>query len=388
MQLRRMERIGRVGLVAGVSAVVGWTVLTANPVAFVSAVAYGAVGTLLAIRRPRNVIGWLLIALAVLLAKPELESADDVRAVAAGTGSAVSTLVVWLEAWLGALGYMTFLALAVLFPSGRLPEGPWRTRAIVTLGAAVALVTAMAFAPTIRVAETDLRNPLALVPGLPIWRLVPNGGYLFLPLLGVVAAGVVSLVVRHRQASGILRQQLRWLVTAILFLLGALAFGLVGSGVTGTVNSWPWLPTIVVHPTVPIAIGIAVFRHRLYDIDRILSRTIAYGIVSAILAIVFGGVIVLLSAVLAPFTQGQTIAVAASTLAAFAIFQPVLVRVRRAVDRRFNRARYEAEPAVAAFSARLRDEVDIAAVSRDLHAIVEDTVHPASLGLWIRQAKN
>jgi hypothetical protein len=380
------ERVGRVALVAVVASVVAWTVLTVNPVAFLASVSYGAIGTLLAIRRPRNVIGWLLVALGILLAKPDLVSAQDIAAVAAGTASPTTTLLVWLEAWIGAVGYVTFLALAVLFPTGRLPSGPWRRPSIVTLMAAVGLVAAMAFAPTIRVIETDLANPYALSP-LPLWTLVPNGAFLFLPLLAVVAAGVASLVVRHRQASGILRQQLRWLVTAIVFVLGGFAFGLVGSGITGTINDWPWLPAIVAYPMVPVAIGIAVFRYRLYDIDRILSRTLAYAIVTGIVAIVFGGAVVLLSAMLARFTQGQTIAVAASTLAACAVFQPVLHRVRRAVDRRFNRVRYDAEPAVANFSARLRNEVDIAAVTHDLRSTVQDAVHPTALGLWIRDAK-
>jgi len=383
-----LVRVGRVALIAVVAAVTAASVLSVNPFAFLTSVSYGATGALLVIRRPRNVIGWLVIALGFQLAKPDLVSAGDIAAVAAGTATPATALLVWFEAWIGAVGYVAFLTLAILFPTGQLPLGRWRRPSIAILGAAIALVLAITFATTISVSGTDVSNPVALLRDLPLWGLVPGGGLLFLPLLGMVAAGVASLLVRYREATGILRQQLRWLVSSALFVVAAIVFGLAGTGITGTVSGWPWIPAIVAYPTIPIAIGVAITRYRLFEIDRIVSRTIAYAIVSAVVAIVFGGVIVLLSAALAPFTQGQTIAVAASTLAACAVFQPVLHRVRRAVDRRFNRARYDAEPAVAAFSIRLRNEVDIAAVTHDLHSTVQDAVHPASLGLWIREAKS
>jgi hypothetical protein len=139
---------------------------------------------------------------------------------------------------------------------------------------------------------------------------------------------------------------------------------------------WGWL--------IPIATTIAMLRYRLYEIDRIVSRTIAYAIVSVILATAFFGSVLLLSTTLSQFAQGETIAVAASTLCAFAAFQPVLHRVRRDVDRRFNRASYDAELTAAAFSARLRDQVDIVAVAIDLDETVRGAVKPAALGLWIR----
>jgi hypothetical protein len=379
--------VGRLALIAVVAAVVAASMLALNPLAFLWSVSYGAVGTLLAIRRPRNLIGWLLIAIGFQLAKPDLVSTADIAAVAAGTATPATAFLVWLEAWIGAVGYVTLLTLVILFPTGRLPVGRWRRPSIVIFVAAIALVLAIAFEPTIGVAATEVSNPYALLPSFPLWGLVPGGGLLFLPLLGIVAAGVASLLLRYREATGILRQQLRWLVSSVLFVVAAVGFGFAGTGITGTVNSWPWLPAVVAYPTVPIAIGVAVFRYRLFEIDRIVSRTIAYAIVSVIVAIVFGAVIVLLSAVLAPFTQGKTIAVAASTLAAFAVFQPILHGVRRNVDRRFNRARYDAEQTVAAFSARLRDEIHIAAVTTDLNATVSGAVKPASLGLWIRQAK-
>ena len=319
-----------------------------------------------------------------MLAKPDIAMPTDIAAVATGTATPATALVVWLEAWTGGVGYATFLALAILFPTGHLPVGRWRRPALIVFGTTIAIVLAMAFAPVITVAETDLQNPFVVLPGLSLWGLVPAGGFLFLPLLCVVAAGVGSLLVRYRSATGILRQQLRWLVTSVFFVFAALAFGIAGVAITGTSDSWAWIPAIVAYPTVPIAIGVAVLRYRLFEIDRIVSRTIAYVIVSAIVAVTFTGAILLLSAVFAPFTQGQTVAVAASTLAAFAVFQPVLHRVRRDVDRRFNRARYDGESTAAAFAERLRDEVDLSTLSNELDATVRRAVAPTSFGLWIR----
>jgi DNA integrity scanning protein DisA with diadenylate cyclase activity len=134
-----------------------------------------------------------------------------------------------------------------------------------------------------------------------------------------------------------------------------------------------------------VAIGIAILRYHLYDIDRIISRTIAYALVSAILVGVFGSIIVVLSTALSTFAQGQTIAVAASTLAAFAIFQPLLRRVRRNVDRRFNRARYDAEQTVARFSDRLRDDIDLGGLSSDLDTTIRDAISPRSVAIWLRE---
>ena len=369
-----LVRVGRTILAA---VVIAWTLLAVGePIRLLAAVSYGAVGTLLAIRRPRNPIGWLVLLEGLVLAKPDLVMPGDVAAVAAGTAAPATAFVVWLEAWTGGVGYAAFLALAILFPTGQLPVGRWRRPALIIL--------AMAFAPTITVAETSLANPYAFLPSLPLWGVVPGDGLLFFPLLGLVATGVVSLLVRYRNATGVLRQQLRWLVTSVLFVFAALAFGIAAVAITGTVDSVAWLPAIVAYPMVPIAIGIAVFRYRLFEIDRIVSRTIAYAIVSAIVAVTFSGAILLLSTVLAPFTQGQTIAVAASTLAAFAVFQPVLHRVRRDVDRRFNRAHYDGESTAAAFAERLRDEVDLSTLSNELDATVRRAVAPTSFGLWIR----
>jgi hypothetical protein len=166
----------------------------------------------------------------------------------------------------------------------------------------------------------------------------------------------------------------------------AVATGLViGTLVPGSSdNGLAWIPAIIAFPTVPIAIGIAVLRYRLYDIDRIISRTISYGAVTATLVAVYAGLILLIQAPLNTVTGGETIAVAASTLAAAALFQPLRRRVQGVVDRRFNRARYDAERTTAAFAAELRDEVDPGHAQSALLTAVDAAIRPQVAAVWIR----
>jgi hypothetical protein len=149
-------------------------------------------------------------------------------------------------------------------------------------------------------------------------------------------------------------------------------------------NGPAWLLLVIAYLTVPIAIAVAILRYRLYDIDRIISRSIAYAMVSAVLLAVFGAAVLLLSSALSSVAGGQSIAVAGSTLIAYAAFQPVLGRVRRAVDRRFDRARYDGERTATMFATRLRDETDVEAVLRDLATTTRSVVAPTSLSLWLR----
>ena len=353
---------------------------------------YAGVGALLALRRPRNPIGWLLIGLSWTFLFAFQPSSATVAALQAGTAPPFAVLMAWSSAWLPTTGFLILLVLMIVFPAGRLPIGRWRGRAIGAIAAAAFAVVLAALVPTINTTIASevftFANPFTFVPDALPWDLVTE----VLPypvFVGLLIAGAGSMVVRARRATGQERQQLRWVVAAFGVLTCALPLGFLTLIVFGDgAANVAWLPTLFSFTLPPIAIGVAILRYRLYDIDRILSRTIAYALVSAIVAVVFGGVIVLLSTALSSFAQGQTIAVAGSTLAAFAAFQPVLHRVRRGVDMRFNRARYDAEQTVAAFSARLRDEVDIATVARELDATVQDAVKPTSVQLWIRAAKS
>jgi hypothetical protein len=200
-----------------------------------------------------------------------------------------------------------------------------------------------------------------------------------------MAIGAGSMVVRYRRSTGILRLQLRWLVAAVAFVVVAIPVGLVLSSLgNAQLAALAWVPAIVAYPTVPVAIYVAVTRHGLYDLDRIISRTLAWVVLTAMLAVVFGGAVIALQAVLAPVTANNTLAVAASTLLAAALFQPLRRRVQRAVDRRFNRARVDAQRTVDALGMHLRDEVELATLHGRLLAAADAAVQPAGAGLWIR----
>jgi hypothetical protein len=367
---------------AGLIVAGGVLVVATDPLSIISYVPYTAIGALLVIRRPRNLVGWLVLGLGIWPLTNT--SSADAAAVAAGTADTGTKLVVWLGAWSGALTYTGYLCLAIFFPSGQLPGGRARAVAIAALSVALVIVILMAFGPTISYNGSTLPNPYPLLPDLPLWRVLPPPGYLFLPLLAVVSVGVLSLIARFRRATGVLRLQLRWLVTALAFVAAALAFGLLGSAVIGDVYTWVWIPAIFAFPSVPIAIGFAVLRYRLYEIDRIVSRTLGWALVTAVILAVFAGTVVGLQALLIGITGSQTVPVAASTLLAFALFQPLRSRVQSVVDRRFNRARYDAELMSIDFAQRLRDQVDLGLLSGDIAGVVDSALHPSTVAVWIR----
>jgi hypothetical protein len=293
-----------------------------------------------------------------------------------------------VQGW-GGDALMTLLLLVTLvFPAGRLPSGRGRLVARAALGLAVATSILLALAPTISVtvagAESgvDVPNPLAVLPGLQVWSLASAG----MPVLFTLAgAGVVSMFLRLRVARAIERAQLGWLTWSLAFILAGFAVGLVGDSASPTgFGGAVWIPAEFAFPLPPIAIGIAIFRYRLYEIDRLVSRTIAYGILSAIVGGLFVGFVLVLQVALAPVTQSSELAVAGSTLVVAAMFQPIRRRIQRLVDRRFNRAGVDAERTVAAFAGRLRDEVDLDHLGSEVTTTVSGALQPSSASLWLR----
>jgi hypothetical protein len=188
------------------------------------------------------------------------------------------------------------------------------------------------------------------------------------------------MVVRFRHAGRIERQQLKWFTfAAVAEIAFVLSVGIL------TIPPIVVVPaSVLIPPLLPAAAAIAILRYRLYDLDRLVSRTIAYATVTGVLVVIFAGAVLLFQAVLAPLTGGNAVAVAASTLAAAALFQPLRRRVQTRVDRRFNRARYDAEWTVAAFAGRLRDEVDLEQLGAEISATVVHAVQPASVSIWLR----
>ena len=272
--------------------------------------------------------------------------------------------------------------LVLLFPDGRLPSSRWRW-----LVAAYAAVAALSMAGTVVLTvraladhrtQVDSGGNLLLLsghdPAAGWWNVLQD---LFFPLLiACWLASIASQALSYRRSSGERRQQLKW-------LLAGSAATLVALGLVALLGSVPWLSDVIGvigFLALPVSIGVAVLRYRLFDIDRIVSRTLAYAIVTGLLVGVYAGLVLLTTEV---FGFHTPVAVAASTLAAAALFTPVRRRVQRLVDRRFNRARYDAETTVAAFADRLKDAVNLDAARDDLATTVHQALEPAHLSVWV-----
>jgi len=283
----------------GAFVVLGIALNVSNPPGLLAFVPYAVVGSLLVARRPHNVIGWLLVVMAIAFSL--VGRGLDVAAAVYGT-----------------------------------PWAPW----------------------------------------LPIFAWV---------VLGAILVCTVGLVFRFRTAGTIERQQDKWFLASLAALISAISFGFVGASFTGGNDAWVWFPALSSFPLPAIAIGIAITRYRLYDIDRVISRTIAYAGVTVVLFAVFAIVNVVIRLVLEPVVGGGSVAVAASTLAIAALFSPLRTRLQRLVDRRFNRGRRDAELTVDRFAGRLRDQLDLGSIGHELTDAAVASVEPASATVWLRR---
>jgi hypothetical protein len=348
--------------------------------------ASGVVGAMVAARRPRLPIGWLLVGIGLLMALGLAAGQYAVVAVLDAPGSLpFGPAAAWLSAWPFAAGFLLLPFLFLLFPTGRLPGPRWRPLAWAGAVVYAANVFGVAFQPgPINPEELGpLENPLA-IPALGGAGDLPARIVIPLMLL-VVLASVASLLVRLRRSVGVERQQLKWFAYAA-GLFGLATFVNVVASLLGADQAGLFVTTVPV-VALPAAIGVAVLRHNLFDIDRVINRTLVYGLLSALLGALYLAVVFLLGRLLVPVTGDAALAVAGSTLAVAALFQPARRRVQDLVDRRFNRRRYDAARTVAAFSTRLRDQLELDALSGELLAVVEATVQPTSASLWLRPSQ-
>jgi hypothetical protein len=336
---------------------------------------FGFVGALLASRLPWNVIGWILWVTATLVAVA-LAGSDYAGYSADHFGGALpgTVFIAWLASWLfvPAIG-LTMVFVPLLFPDGHLPSRRWLPVAVFG-AAAIAAGAVVAFRPGPLTNVHAIPNPIGIDGIGPVIDAVgfPPGS-----LMGIaILVSLASAVIRFRQGGPVERRQLKWfgsvlVVAVLIFALAPDSLNLVSFASIGLL---------------PLGIGIAVLRYRLYEIDRIISRTLAYTALTAALALVYVAAFVVLQAILAPFTQsGGPLAVAASTLAVFALFQPLRRRLQAAMDRRFNRSRYDAQRTVEAFAGRLRDEVDLERLGSAVQSVIGQTLAPASVGIWLRR---
>ena len=345
------------------------------------------VGGVIEWRRPGHAIGRLL-----MLSGPAYAFVSAMWSTAGTLQSLVGPQMYLVVGWVVViLSYPVVSIMAgwipLLFPTGRLPGGRWRLPVKVLMALFAIGIAAMAVRPGPTASNSPLLNPI----GIDGWPeiLQPFVDAIPLELIALIALGATALITRYRRGDRVERLQIRWLASAVAVCV----IGIAGI-ITAYIGNKEGAPidqpsTLVAYSGImlmPIAIGIAVLRYRLYEIDRIISRTIGWAIVTGVLVAVFTGTVVGLQTILTSFTQGQTLAVAASTLVAFVLFQPVRRRVQSIVDHRFNRARYDAEGTAAAFAERQRDQVDIAGLKVDLTGTINSALSPRAVGVWIRRA--
>jgi hypothetical protein len=378
----------------GVNEVTATTVVGAAGFAFVIGT-FPVSGLLVLRRQPRNSVGWLLLAVGDIWA---IGAVGDTYATygltiepgslpLAAAGATVSNAI-----WAPALGVMaTFLLLH--FPDGRLPGPRWRPLALLSGGVIIALTSLLLVSPG-ELMEGPLagkQNPLAVAALRPVGDVIL--ATLLLALTSCIVASAWSLVVRFRRSRGVERQQLKWMTTAGSVM--ALAFFtnifLSMPYSQGTEPGWLVVFNNLAFATwalLPAAIAAAVLKHGLYDIDVVVNRALVYGSLTALLAGVYLGSVLLLQLVLRPLTEQSDLAVAASTLAVAALFGPARRRIQVAVDRRFYRHKYDAARTVADFSTRLRQQIDLDTVGDDLLAAVTETVQPTVATVWLPGARS
>jgi hypothetical protein len=354
--------------------------------------AYGVVGLLLAWRKPGNLIGWLMLGAAAAGAASESASfylVADYRLHSAGQHGGQLPL-----GWLAVLAQpgwapcIVALGLIVLlFPDGRLPGPRWRWFAgaylavgAVWLGGAYLLSVRAILGHHIQVDSAGNLLVLDGGSGGAAWWGVAQD--VFMPVLLVSwLAAVAGQLASFRRSSGERRQQLKWLLAGAVGSVGGLFLAFGSSGTHGLLGTMLGLVSWVGLLALPACIGVAVLKYRLFDIDRLISRTLAYALLTGLLVGVYAGLVLLAIEVL---RLGSSVAVAVATLAAAALFNPARIRVQRLVDRRFNRARYDADRMVAAFAASLQDAVDLDVVQAGLAGTVRAALEPAQLPVWIR----
>jgi hypothetical protein len=356
------------------------------------ALGYPLVGAIVASRQPANTVGWLL-AIGILLALGSLVDAN-IRSASAPALELSAWLSEW--AWYGWL-ICAACVLPLVFPNGRLVSRRWRPVLWLAVVALLASVGGAAFAPGPLDVDSarPIDNPVGIEGAGDLLSVIGRAGDV-LATAAFLLAGA-SLVVRFRRSGGTERQQLKWFAYVALLALAGLAVAMFqvlfgtqpgeseGGGWVDTLGAVGWFTALItIGVGIPVATGMAILRHRLYDIDVVIRRTLVYGTLTMTLAASYVGSVLLLQLALSPLTEDSGLAVAGSTLAVAALFRPAGARIRAAVDRRFYRSKYDATRTVAAFGARLRDEVELDSLSAELQATVVETMQPAHVSLWLR----
>ena len=355
------------------------------------AIGYSVIGAIIASRLPKHPIGWMCCAIGLTGAVEHFSSEYAIYALVAHQQAlAGGKVMLWMSNWVWILMFGLIVYLILLFPNGRLPNSRWRWFAWFSVALTLLAATLMAFSPDVALdvlrssgnPHISFLNPLG-IEGLPnLYRPVQT------LVLAMGLVGAASVVVGRRGARGIERQQIKWLLYAsAIFFVGNVLKNTVFSPLGGV----PWglwvgyLLVAVGGLGGPIAIGIAILRYHLYEIDTLINRTLVYGSLTATLvALYFCGIVVLQRLFVLLTGEQSTLAVVASTLLIAALFNPLRRRIQSFIDRRFYRRKYDARKTLEAFSAKLRDKTDLEALNAELAKVVKETMQPTHVSLWLR----
>jgi hypothetical protein len=351
-------------------------------------VVFAIVAALIVSRQPRNTLGWvLMVPVGLYVVAEPIASYIERLAPSSPEPTVPILLMVWVNNWNWLLLIFPLLLILLLFPNGRPPTPRWRWVGVAAIAWAALFVLLAALPQQINAATTTnlvFDNPIGVLGKDTVERLV---GVWIVGLLALTVACAVALFVRYRRANETEREQIKWLLYACTMFLVVYVGGFVsGLGGTASLGGYIWgvffgLSVIAL----PAAIGIAILKYRLYEIDVLVNRTLVYGSLTVtLIALYFGGIVVLQRFFVLLTGQQSTLAVVASTLLIAALFTPLRRRLQSFIDRRFYRSKYDARKTLEAFSAKLRDETNLDALRDDLVGVVRETMQPAHVSLWLR----
>jgi hypothetical protein len=356
-----------------------------NLALYLAFTAFMVVGAVIAGQRPGNAVGWLFSAVGLLSITGVLAMEYAGYAYITRPGSLPGAVVAaWYQQWWTPMLILVFVLILLLFPTGRLLTARWRPVAVAVAAATAGMVVLNALLPTLTLPDTGytVSNPIGLAAAQGL-----QDGAVGAVLAGLVlictGAAILSVALRFRRSQGVERQQLKWFsYAAVLAVLLELALEIIPAlrflAVLGVLFG-------LVIALIPTAAGIAILRYRLYDIDRLINRTLVYGLLTVLLGGIYVGLVLVLGQLFGGLgAEPPSWAVAGATLAVAAVFQPARRRIQQAVDRRFNRAKYHAATTIQAYSVRLRDQLDLDTLSTELLAVVDQTMEPTRVSLWLR----
>jgi hypothetical protein len=367
------------GLKLAVDGFEGWHSVVNDGIPIAIFLVSAVVGALIASRLPSNPIGWIFLGLVVALGLAGATDGYVLFALDRGEPGGVVPWAAMYAADVFLAFFATLLYTLLLFPTGRLLTRRWRVVFWTATVGVLLLSTSVVTDPGKLDEYPEITNPAGVDNVVLAW-LAPPGFFLF---LGSLVAAAVSVVLRFRRARGIERQQLTLFVAAGVLATIGFVVSPAAEDVSGSTDVGIAI-TLLGVLALPVATGVAMLRYRLYEVDRVISRTLVYGALTVILGAGYAGLVLAGQALFSSFAGGGDLAIAGSTLVVAALFLPLRSRVQRVVDRRFYRRRYDAQRTLEVFGARLREQVELEALQSDLRTVVHETMQPAHASVWLR----